>query len=373
MARREQQARVAFNSPKSRSLISWRRIASMLDDRERTLTKTGISGAAKPARFKFGRWLTILGSVALVLAVAAGPGAAQELTDLHLKAERVIGPYRIEIREGSIWHSAFEQDIKDILTIRRDGKVIFRQGQGENESRWVNYDFAARQNGLGDQKFGRFSAGDRSPLANTRRMLVIRKTENPVHCCGAALIFALEPKFRYLGVVFNAFWFQYRQRGGQPVKADLLALDTLDMPGPIPGYAYCEVNLALRGGAFRVDRKLQRLPPYSDRLLEAQATELRKPEHWEPFDGFVFPTENEDLFYAMMTLVYSGNADQARRLLELTWPPGKPGEKKAAKEFWAKLRQSRYWPEISTLGKIKADGPERHADPTPICYGAGGN
>lgn len=309
----------------------------------------------------------LLPAIVAGLALPLAATFAQDAAPTETVKQRITGPYRIEIRT----HPApgIFSDPESSFSIWRDGRIVFLQTG--NDDYPVTYDFAQRQTGRGKWSLLRFAASDQSPLANLANALVIREDYSSIHCCSSALIFLLRPRFVFVGEVRGAFW--WNRQVDQQVKADLLVFDRLDMPDPIPAYIYCEVNLQLRQSTLHIDQGLQRRPPYSDRFLKARAAKIRERKYWGEASDLLWPEDNSRLIQSMSALIYSGNANQARRLMNLAWRPDIPGKTEWARKFWAQLRQSPYWTELETLARVPVPpgAVERDDDPRPICYEIG--
>jgi hypothetical protein len=221
------EATLALNSPPCRRLIPLRRTPSLSGDRERTLAKLGLSAGGGRRSVGLSRVLAVIAYATGVLIAAVASGIAQDSSDV-LVDHRDIGPYHIEIRTVPSRISGFFGDFESTLTIRRDGRTVFRRlGQEVDKNgvaRWpVSYDFAGRQNGVGTQDYDHFSASDQSPLADPTKTLVIRK-ETTFEFPNSALVFLLQPRFKFVGEIKNAFWWYHPSEVEAPIKADLLVL-----------------------------------------------------------------------------------------------------------------------------------------------------
>ena len=279
-----------------------------------------------------------LAAVFVMIAPTAEAGDKDETFELH---HLIFGADRIDILRAD-----------GTLTIRRNGKLM---RSWRNADR-TEYTVTSR---LRMRRGSPFESPD---------TLIVRKSYNSIHCCDYALVFRLAPKFQFLGEL-AAFWSEDRDLRPPP-QADLLVLD----PGPFPtdymdGGIYCEVNLKLRGAALHVDAALQRKPPYSRRLLRFLADQLRHEHFWgDPASGLT-DQDNPSLIQFMMSLIYTGNAGQARELMEMAWPVDLPGKKEWAADFWKERKKSPWWREIAALSAgASAGGMERDEDIWPICY-----
>jgi len=61
------------------------------------------------------------------------------------------------------------------------------------------------------------------------------------------------------------------------------------------------------------------------------------------------------LWSHMLGLIYSGNADSARRLLDLAWPAGRSGKDEFVACFTAKLTAGDWWRRVKLGEKLGAD------------------
>jgi hypothetical protein len=80
--------------------------------------------------------------------------------------------------------------------------------------------------------------------------------------------------------------------------------------------------------------------------------------------------DNDSYVDVTMESAFSGNIDQARRLMDKAWLPGYPGKKEWADLFWKSLPDHPYWREIEQLRRIKADAPPRDSLSRLPCYWA---
>jgi hypothetical protein len=300
--------------------------------------------------------------VALLLAFALGAEMARAGSDDDQDDEdqdiavvyRAFGAYHLDIWD-SVKHAS--------LTIRREGKVVFERRAGP-------YPWGVAPGFSLDR---RFKARLGSPFTDDRKAVVVRFVTHDIHCCDPALIFLLQPEFHFIEVPY-AFWDVPDSPSMPATAADLLVLDPGPQPdGSMPGQIFCEVNLRLRGHALHVDADLQRRPPYSRRFLTALARRLHEFDQWGDGAHALTPQDNPQLEQFMMALIYTGNAAQARELMDRAWRDEIPDKQEWAAKFWADRKKSPYWPEIAALstGARPAKGGERDDDFWPICYATG--
>jgi len=89
---------------------------------------------------------------------------------------------------------------------------------------------------------------------------------------------------------------------------------------------------------YVADADAMRKPPPDAAAFEQQAAAIRKTYAALP-PGALDPS----LWTAMLDLIYSGNADTARSLLDEAWPPDRPGEGDFLTDFSRQLWQGAIW------------------------------
>lgn len=302
---------------------------------------------------------TLCGLLAVLLALGVGAVGARGANDDDQDFEilhRVFGGYSLDIKNTLP---------RSWLTVRHDGKIVFERR--DTETPWgVGHQFSLT---------GDFKAGKSSPFSDPRKALIVRDVSGGLHCCDSALVFLLEPEFHFLAEVPYVFWdVPDAPSAHRPTVADLLVLDAGPEPqGSAPSQIFCEVNLRLRDQALHVDAELQRQPPYSRRFLTFLAGRLHEAREWGDAAGALTDQDNPALVQFMMALIYTGNADQARQLMEMAWRDDIPGKEDWAADFWAARKSSPYWQEIAALSAApgRDRGDERDKDIWPICYPTG--
>jgi hypothetical protein len=101
---------------------------------------------------------------------------------------------------------------------------------------------------------------------------------------------------------------------------------------------------------YDVDSDDMRKPPPDAAALAQQAAAIRKTYETLP-EGQLDPS----LWAAMLDLIYSGNADVARRLLDDAWPPNRPGEDQFLTDFSKQLWQGAIWRRFDLGGALGAE------------------
>ena len=103
---------------------------------------------------------------------------------------------------------------------------------------------------------------------------------------------------------------------------------------------------------YEVDVEAMRAAPPDEAALAGMASEIRKAESDLPI-GDKPPAPL--LWSHMLDLIYSGNADSARRLLDLAWPAGRGGKDEFVACFTAKLNAGDWWRVAKLSKKLGAD------------------
>jgi len=103
---------------------------------------------------------------------------------------------------------------------------------------------------------------------------------------------------------------------------------------------------------YEVNIEAMRAAPPDDAALAGMAAEIQKAESDLP-KGDKPPAPL--LWSHMLDLIYSGNADSARRLLDLAWPAGRSGKDEFAACFTAKLTAGDWWRVAGLAKKLGAD------------------
>ena len=96
-----------------------------------------------------------------------------------------------------------------------------------------------------------------------------------------------------------------------------------------------------------------RTPPLAAAELDAVARKVRSSRHWKSLDP---ERPYFEFLKALTDLVYSGNAKQARQMLDKTWPAHQPGKKEFWEEFFTcQMRRSAHWPVIAEMNGLQAE------------------
>lgn len=104
-----------------------------------------------------------------------------------------------------------------------------------------------------------------------------------------------------------------------------------------------EVILAFREGEYRIAIDLMWKPAPSLHKLESLSATIRNDSSWSNNTPPVM------LWKTMLDLIYSGNADSAWKLLDMTWPDKVAGKSKFIRDFKQRLAESDYWEQIKLL------------------------
>lgn len=105
-------------------------------------------------------------------------------------------------------------------------------------------------------------------------------------------------------------------------------------------------------GRFEPDIEAMRRPAPDDATLTRMVLDIRKAETQIP-KGEKPPAPL--LWQHMLDLIYSGNAESARRLLDQAWPAQRPGKDEFFACFTGKLVQGEWWRSAKLGEKLGAD------------------
>jgi hypothetical protein len=162
-------------------------------------------------------------------------------------------------------------------------------------------------------------------------------------CCFAYSVFSLGSRFRrvaHLTGFKSPLTFQDLNRDSiyEITGEDWAFTSWYASPRIVFGYAR---------GEYRFARNFMRKPAPLPATLSAKAREFKKSQK---FAGLPLPVQ---AYWFMLDLTYSGNLQAAWSVLDLMWPATDAAGKKDFRDgFMLRLRQSRYWPEISAMNGI---------------------
>jgi hypothetical protein len=277
---------------------------------------------------------SILFAFILAALLTGGPVLATQppFAGLPLVAKEKLGDVSVEIYRST-------EDMVGAYRIMRSGHVV----HSESPSQTGFYAF----NGMTEDTP---VAPRKAPLLNDGRpAFVISEWTGGAHCCLLLHIFTTEPKVDRVAIVqighTDAVRFVRRNRQWVlPIYDWTFAYwktDFADSPAP-------PVVLAWKDGAFKPALDLMKTPPTNLKKLSASIGK----ESWTR------ESPPPALWTEMLELIYGGRARDAFRLLDLAWPPQRPGKEEFRQEFQKQLESSPYWSEIRTWDASAAPGKE---------------
>ena len=101
-----------------------------------------------------------------------------------------------------------------------------------------------------------------------------------------------------------------------------------------------------RKGEYAADAEAMRQTPPDEAMLRLRAEEIRK-----VYEGLHPGDLDPVLWSAMLDMIYAGNADSARALLEAAWPPDRPGKNEFLAAFTRQLWRGTTWRRFD-LGRV---------------------
>jgi hypothetical protein len=178
--------------------------------------------------------------------------------------------------------------------------------------------------------------------------LVISEYTGGAHCCLFLHIFEIGSKFRHVQTisVLHADAADFRNMDDDPALElpindwTFAYWNTSFAASPAP-----EVILKYSKGKYRMAPDLMRKPARSPEELTEMASVIRSQPEWKD-PGQKLPPK---LWDDMLTLIYSGNMDQAWKLFDTAWLDGVRGKQQFLRDFKVQLWKSPFWKEIQEL------------------------
>ncbi len=120
-------------------------------------------------------------------------------------------------------------------------------------------------------------------------------------------------------------------------------------------YAYSHapaVVFNFEDGKVSLNLNEMRKPPLTLEQLNNVITEINKAEKY--FEGSADMTPYYgNLLQPILDLIYSGNADQVRPIIDGTWPRDEASKHKFLKELQEKVEKNKFWPGLKQLNKCE--------------------
>lgn len=181
---------------------------------------------------------------------------------------------------------------------------------------------------------------------------VIDSYSGGAHCCYEALLFGVGPVFREAGRLPGGDApGRFRQLGGKWLYE---RYDTTFDYWKTP-FAYspqCRVTLGFQGGSWKLQARLMRRRPYTDREIAVLARMVSS-DGWDDTEMPDFNRYNPELWEYMLDMIYSGNPKLAFEFLDLAWPARLAGEKEEFRRaFLSQLHISPYWGELEQVAAV---------------------
>ncbi len=259
--------------------------------------------------------------------------AAMPVSGGRLEQEQTFGAYTVRVYRDEAENSSTLLIYQEEKLVHRDQNVRFQLGHWEGAEQYdhlipIGSDITGR--GIPNLVVGTYSGG--------------------AHCCAGFSVFEIGTVFREVGFLnsMHDFSSHFEKRAGEK---GLLFISS-DFP-----FAYWKTsfnqspvqNVIFRfcKGRYRLADDLMRKPPPTRETLRQMAQKISAPSaDW---------TENPPpvLWEAMLDLIYTGNAQSAWKLLDMTWPKGLAGKKQFLKEFKERLASGQYWDQVKLMNEGK--------------------
>jgi hypothetical protein len=181
--------------------------------------------------------------------------------------------------------------------------------------------------------------------------VIVETYSGGAHCCFEYYLVRLGSQFSVLDTIHGAARFEADSLGSLVVHVNDYVFDYWQMPhsdSPLP-----EVIMKFSAGRFRMARDLMKQPPPDSVSLEKMATEIRGIRGWRgyPLQSEFLPAPMVALTAQMVHLIYTGNADAARKLAWAAWPRFLRGEPDFVTDLFTQLRKSPYYGGIRDLNQ----------------------
>ena len=277
--------------------------------------------------------LLFAGTLAFVLALSGGPAHAltpQEEQELAQRISSGARPQIIQLNETRIEDYKRPPDAD-----RADDKVheflVIRSPWDEPE-KLAAFNFAMRTMQVG---------GGAGPNV----IYIASSGIGP--CCFTAHLIWIEQRMHHQAIALLESNLKLEAGKGPP----RLRFQDYGFTGPdAPAAAARRPDVVLaydpRIGEYALDPDAMRKPPPNDSTLAEEAADFRKELETDP-PGEIRPI----LSVAMLDLIYAGNADSARALLDAAWPEGRPGKDKFLADFTRQLWAGETWRRFD-LGRL---------------------
>jgi hypothetical protein len=175
------------------------------------------------------------------------------------------------------------------------------------------------------------------------------------HCCTSILLFELEPQLKLLsrlevGDNSNSHFEPDTQNGGYyfvgwDESFAYWHTDFADLP--LQKVILKPVSNEMGNLTFQLDlNKMHRRAPTKQEWQEKYLPQARAA--FAPDAAFDHYYAGSALWGQMLDWIYSGQADWAWKLLNMTWPAENPSKDNFLKDFCGQLSQSKYWPDLQT-------------------------
>ena len=229
----------------------------------------------------------------------------------------------------------------------RDGQVVFRKVEDEGSFNLGQNDEA--ELGVPGIKPGTDVTGRGHPN------MIVSYYSGGAHCCTSILLFELEPQLKLLSTLeVNDSSISHFERDTQNGGYYFVGSDetfaywhTDFADSPIQKVILRPVSNEMSNLTFQLDQQqMHRRAPTRQEWQEKYLPQARAA--FAPDAAFDNYYAGSALWAQMLDWIYSGQADWAWKLVNMTWPAEKPGKDAFLKDFCGQLSQSAYWPDMQT-------------------------
>jgi hypothetical protein len=226
---------------------------------------------------------------------------------------------------------------EEIVTIKKGSEVVFS-----------HKDFRVYLNTKGYKEDNRQNFQIEDLTGNDIKNFIVKSYSGGAHCCNTTFILELGPEFKLVhkfdtedsDVVFK------KVPGYKGIYAVLGDQAFTYFYGPFSASIFPELIYYCEEDKCRPDLKAMAKPKFTDKEFDTLVLKVKKELEIENYF-------NVPVIKPAINLVYSGNADQAWKLIDLTWNDKKVLKEKFMKDFKCRLQKSHYFNVINELNKNK--------------------
>jgi hypothetical protein len=226
---------------------------------------------------------------------------------------------------------------EEVVTIKNNSDVVF-----------THKDFRIYLNTNGYKEENRQNFQIEDLTGNGVKNIVIKTYSGGAHCCNITYILELGPKFKLVhkfdtadsAVVFK------KVPGYKGIYAAFGDAAFSYFYGPYAASIFPEIIYYCENDKCIPDLKAMAKPKFTNKEFDTLVLKVKKDLETENYF-------NVPAIKPAINLVYNGNADQAWKLIDLTWNDKKTSKEKFTHDFKCRLQKGRYFDVINKLNKNK--------------------